>query len=181
MILASRVDPLQQLLPVRQPYRAESLFVEAKGQGVQRRDVDPLRQARLAGDQPPQPDAQRAGQDLGKGRQQNAGVRVALRQLHRPVQGKHRFAGAGRVPLQKGASRTYGTGTGYARKRMSGRSAPTSRRLRSFLRHEIVDRCGRRIGLDRSDSAIASGFGGVGLTSAQDLAIAERHERKIPG
>ena len=65
---------------------ADVRLVEPQADGVERVNVDPLRQARLAAQQPLQLGVQRVGQRVGEGGQQDAGVGMRARQMRGPVQ-----------------------------------------------------------------------------------------------
>ena len=62
--------------------------------GVERVDVDPLGETRLAAEQPLQLGVQRVRQRVGERRQQHAGIGLRSRQDDRPVQGDDGLARA---------------------------------------------------------------------------------------
>ena len=66
--------------------RPDVRLVEPQADGVERVNIDPLRETRLTAQQPLQLGLQRIRQRVGEGRQQDAGVGMRARQMGGPVQ-----------------------------------------------------------------------------------------------
>ena len=60
-------------------------LVQPQANGVERVDVNPLRETRFVVQQPSQLGLQRIRQCIGEGRKQNSGIRVGARQMRSPV------------------------------------------------------------------------------------------------
>ena len=79
-------DRAPDIFQRRQADRPDHALVEAASEGVEGLDVDPLGELRLVADEPAQPGAQRVGQGVREGGEQDASVGVPACERHRAVE-----------------------------------------------------------------------------------------------